>query len=245
MTAKAILWPRANRVLPPLAVAHLSDRQLRQFSDVFLHRRAPGSVHSPLLLAQFYSDLDSAAQLRLVDHSARLRTFEAPHPALLNATLMKTDRVLPYTLRTERLSCSNGDTGACSAQPSTTSLSDQSCVEAFAPFAYLVTEGLREESLVVNVTATRIRVDSLTPVSSHLVLLADPACTYRTSLGWELGASIGAVMHAYISELVGFVFVVLLLTLARISKSWEESGTHLVPHARAQDLHDTPSHDVI
>lgn len=96
--------------------------------------------------------------------------------------------------------------------------------EAFPPFAYLVTEGLREESLLLNVTATRIRVDSLTPVSTHLVLFADPSCKYRLSLAWDIGASIGAVLHAYISELVGLVFVVLLLTLARISKSWEESG---------------------
>lgn len=88
----------------------------------------------------------------------------------------------------------------------------------------MLTEGQHEESLALNITRLRVRVDSLKPLSTHAVIVVDPVCTYQLSVRWDFGASIGSVLHAYISELVGFGFVVLLLTLARISKTWEESG---------------------
>lgn len=108
LTGKAVLWPRSNRLLPSLVFVHLSSAQLSHYSDVFLHRRLGGSVRAPLLLAQFYANAESSLTLRLVDQP---KVVAASHPLLVNATLMRGDRLLPYSLHTVLVACQGEETG--------------------------------------------------------------------------------------------------------------------------------------
>lgn len=100
----------------------------------------------------------------------------------------------------------------------------RSSPELFSPFALILSPNEADEALVVDLRHIRLGSNSAEALPGQVVLVSDPNCPYTIVRAWDPAAAAGAFLQNYISELAGASFAVLLLTIARICKSWEETG---------------------
>lgn len=161
-------------------------------------------------------------------YSQKEINLKEDHPLAFNLTFSVSLGLLPVLLSLRTTGCGIKESEFPLEEPGDTETSRLCRLRCFPPvaLAWDATSGLH---IYPNLHSETITVDSFPALwtstqdseSTTVLLLVDPHCSYKTSIGVSITASAGRFLLLYFSQISGLSVAVVFFALMRQARSWE------------------------
>ncbi|XP_060196012.1 uncharacterized protein LOC132625198 isoform X2 [Lycium barbarum] len=224
---------------PPSAVFWLHPEDMRgfKFLTISVAPRLALSGRPPpatsMGVGQFFKPEDgetvlSSGSLIGSMFSLKEMMLNEDHPLALNLTFSVSLGLMPVTLSVKTTGCGIRKSEFTDDEPGEMEIDRLCKLRCFPPvaLAWDATSGLHIfpnlflETILVD-SSPALWTSSLGSEKTNVLLLIDPHCSYKTSIGVNVTAAAKRFLLLYFSEITGFAIAVVFFALMRQARQWE------------------------
>lgn len=224
---------------PPSAVFWLHPKDMRgfRFLTISVASRLAVSGRPPpatsMGVGQFFNPEDgdtilSSQSLIQAMYFSKEMMLKEDHPLALNLSFSVSLGLMPVTLSVKTTGCGIRKSEFTSDESGEMEIDRLCKLRCFPPvaLAWDVTSGLHvfpnlfSETILVD-SSPALWSSSLGSEKTNVLLLIDPHCSYKTSIGVNVTAAAQRFLLLYFSEITGFAIAVVLFALMRQARQWE------------------------